>query len=95
MKDKENLELTKGSKYKIISLGGKENILESEGYFQGYINIGVDEIGLLIQLNEKHKNMEDKIRIIPLHVILAIDILDAKPNNNNEKEKEIPNYVGW
>ena len=93
MKDKENMELTKGSKYKIISLGGKENVLESEGYFQGYINIGVDEIGLLIELDEKHDDMENKIRIIPLHVILAIDILDAKPNED-DKEKEMPHYVG-
>ena len=94
MKDRENMELTKGSKYKIISLGGKENILESEGYFQGYINIGVDEIGLLIELDEKHDDMENKIRIIPLHVILAIDILDAKPNDDDDKEKEMPHYVG-
>jgi len=93
MKEKTNLELTIGSKYKIFSLGGKENILESEGYFEGYINIGVDEIGLLLKLSENHGNMFNKIRIIPLHVILAIDILDAKPNDNNE-EKEMPNYVG-
>ena len=38
--------------------------------------------------------MVNKIRIIPLHVILAIDILDAKPNNDNDGEKEMPNYVG-
>jgi len=42
MKEKVNMELTNGSKYKIFSLGGKENILESEGYFEGYINVGVD-----------------------------------------------------
>jgi hypothetical protein len=94
MKEKEHMELTKGSKYKIISLGGKENVLETEGYFEGYINVGVDEIGLLIKLNEKHEYMENKIRIIPLHVILAIDILDAKPNNDGDDEKEIPHYVG-
>jgi hypothetical protein len=94
MKDRENMELTKGSKYKIFSLGGKENILESEGFFQGYINVGVDEIGLLIKLSEKHEDMVNKIRIIPLHVILAIDILDAKPNNDYDGEKEMPHYVG-
>ena len=94
MKEKVNIELTTGSKYKIFSLGGKENTLESEGYFEGYISIGVDEIGLLIKLCEKHGDMVNKIRIIPLHVILAIDILDAKPNNDNDGEKEMPNYVG-
>ncbi len=94
MSDKVNLELTNGSKYKIFSLGGRDNILESEGFFEGYINVGVDEIGLLIKLSEKHGDMENKIRIIPLHVILAIDILEAKPNNNDNSDKEMPHYVG-
>jgi hypothetical protein len=93
MKEKVNMELTNGSKYKIFSLGGKENILESEGYFEGYINVGVDEIGIILKLSEKHGDMENKIRIIPLHVILAIDVLDAKPNHD-ESEKEMPHYVG-
>ena len=94
MEDKNKLELTQGSKYKIFSLGGKENTLESEGFFEGYLNIGVDEIGLLLKLSENHGDMMNKIRIIPLHVILAIDILDAKPNNKNDDEKEMPHYVG-
>ena len=94
MEEKNKLELTQGSKYKIFSLGGKENILESEGYFEGYLNIGVDEIGLLLKLSENHGDMMNKIRIIPLHVILAIDIIDAKPNNKTDDEKEMPHYVG-
>ena len=94
MREKVNLELTTGSKYKIFSLGGKEHILESEGYFEGYISIGVDEIGLLLKLSEIHGEMVNKIRIIPLHVILAIDILEAKPNDDNNGEKEMPHYVG-
>ena len=94
MEEKINLELTTGSKYKIFSLGGKDNILESEGYFEGYINIGVDEIGLLLKLSEKHGEMINKIRIIPLHVILAIDVLEAKPNKNNNDEREMSHYVG-
>ena len=94
MKNKENMELTTGSKYNIFSLGGRENVLETEGFFEGYINVGVDEIGLLIKLSEKHEHMVNKIRIIPLHVILAIDILEAKPNNNKDDEREIPRYVG-
>ena len=94
MEEKNKLELTQGSKYKIFSLGGKEHLLESEGYFEGYLNIGVDEIGLLLKLSEIHGDMVNKIRIIPLHVILAIDILDAKPNNKTDDEKEMPHYVG-
>ena len=94
MSKKAEMEVTVGSEYKIMSLGGKENILESEGIFEGYATVGMDEIGLLMRLNEKHGDMNGKIRIVPLHVILAIDVLDAKPNRKKEDSKEMPNYVG-
>ena len=94
MSKKADMDLTIGSEYRIMSLGGKDHILESEGIFDGYITIGMDEIGLLIRLNEKHNDMNGKIRIIPLHVILAIDVLDAKPDDEKNDEKEMPNYVG-
>ena len=94
MRKKAEMEVTIGSKYKIISLGGKENVLESEGIFEGYATVGMDEIGLLMRLNEKHGDMQGKIRIVPLHVILAIDVLDAKPDEMAEDDKEMSHYVG-
>ena len=94
MSKKAEMEVTVGSEYKIMSLGGKENILESEGIFEGYATVGMDEIGLLMRLNEKHGDMTGKIRIVPLHVILAIDVLDAKPDNDSEDDKEMSHYVG-
>ena len=94
MSKKVDMALTIGSEYRIISLGGKEHVLESEGIFDGYITVGMDEIGLLIKLNEKHNELNGKIRIIPLHVILAIDVLDAKPDDGKNEDKEMPHYVG-
>jgi len=94
MSKKAEMEVTIGSKYKIISLGGKDNVLESEGIFEGYATVGMDEIGLLMRLNKKHGDMNGKIRIVPLHVILAIDVIDAKPNDGHEDDKEMPHYVG-
>ena len=94
MSKKADMELTKGSEYKVISLGGKDHVLESEGIFEGYLSVGMDEIGLLMKLNEKHGDMKGKIRIVPLHAILAIDILDAKPDDMDDDEKEMPHYVG-
>ena len=94
MSKKADMDLTIGSEYRILSLGGKEHVLESEGIFDGYITIGMDEIGLLIKLNEKHNDLNGKIRIIPLHVILSIDVLSAKPDDGENDEKEMPNYVG-
>jgi hypothetical protein len=94
MSKKAEMEITIGSEYKIISLGGKDNVLESEGIFEGYATVGMDEIGLLMRLNEKHGGMNGKIRIIPLHVILAIDVLDAKPDVGIDDDKEMSHYVG-
>ena len=89
-----NVELTEGSKYKIISIGGKDKPLETQGVFKGYISLGIDEIGLLINLDKNHNEMKGKIRIIPLHAILAIDVLEVKHNDKMNAEKERPNYVG-
>lgn len=88
------MELTEGSTYKIISIGARDKILETEGIFKGFISIGVDETGLLMELSKNHGNMEGKIRIVPLHVILLIDVLDAKENQNKEDNKGISHYVG-
>jgi hypothetical protein len=91
---KNKMELTEGSVYKITSLGGREKLLETEGTFKGFISIGVDETGLLIELSQSHGDMAGKIRIVPLHVLLLIDILDAKENEKKDDYKGISHYVG-
>lgn len=92
--EKDKVELTEGSVYKITSLGGREQLLETEGIFKGFISIGVDETGVLMELNKNHGEMAGKIRIVPLHVILLIDVLDAKENNKKEDYKGMSHYVG-
>lgn len=92
--DDKKVELTEGSVYKITSLGGHDKLFETEGTFKGFINIGVDETGLLMELNKNHGEMTGKIRIVPLHVILLIDILDAKTNEKKDDSKEMSHYVG-
>ena len=69
--NKENkLELTEGSEYKITSLGSRDNLIESYGVFKGFISIGVDETGVLMELNSSHGELAGRLRIIPLHVVL-------------------------
>jgi len=94
MIDKEKMELTEGSIYKITSLGGREQLLETEGVFKGFISIGVDETGLLMEMSEYHGENAGKIRIVPLHVILLIDILETKENEKKDDSKEMSHYVG-
>jgi len=94
MDKKLDIELTEGSEYKITSLGGRDHSIETEGTFKGFMSIGVDEVGLLMELGKSHNNMAGKIRIVPLHVILAIDVLEAKPNVKKNSDKETAHYVG-
>jgi hypothetical protein len=94
MIDGKKMELTEGSKYKIISIGARDSVIETEGTFKGFISIGVDETGLLMDLSKSHGKMAGKIRIIPLHVILLIDVLDAKENKIKDEYKGISHYVG-
>ncbi|UCH71624.1 MAG: hypothetical protein JSW62_04295 [Thermoplasmatales archaeon] len=94
MNEKNKVELTEGSEYKIYSLGGKDRFLETEGVFYGFISIGVDETGLLIKLNNSHGTMAGKTRIVPLHAILAIDVLKAEENEKKDDDKQMSHYVG-
>jgi hypothetical protein len=88
MEKKEDWKLTEGSRYKIISIGGRDSSLETEGIFKGYATIGIEEAGLVIELTTEHGDDKEKLRIVPLHAILAIDVLDAKENESTEDAKE-------
>ncbi len=90
---KENLKLTEGSRYKIISIGSRENPLETDGVFKGFANLGIDEGALIMELTETHGEMNGIKRLVPLHAILAIDILDAKEHSKKE-DKETHHYYG-
>ena len=94
MNKEDKMEITVGSVYKITSLGARENVIETEGTFKGFISIGVDETGLLMELSSTHGEMAGRVRIVPLHVILLIDILDAKENEEKEDDKGMAHYVG-
>jgi hypothetical protein len=88
MDRKEDWKLIEGSRYKIISIGGRDSSLETEGMFRGYATIGIEEAGLVMELNTEHKDSGEKLRIIPLHAILAIDVLDVKRHEGRDEEKE-------
>ena len=93
--EKENkLELTEGSEYKITSLGSRDSLIETSGVFKGFISVGVDETGVLMELNSSHGDMAGRMRIVPLHVILLIDILNVKENEKKDDSREMSHYVG-
>ena len=83
-RDKEEVEvrLTKGSKYRLTTIGTRQENLVTSGEFRGYTSIGSDE-GICIKMDKSHGDLEGKTRVIPTHMILAIDLVDQK----EEKEK--------
>jgi hypothetical protein len=94
MSKKEDVKLTEGSRYRIISIGGRDIALETEGVFKGFATLGIDEGGLLMELSENHGDLQGKTRIVPLHAVLAIDILDAKKHDKKEDVKDTNHYYG-
>ncbi len=72
-------QLTKGSKYRIISASSTDENFTTVGILEGFITMG-EEPALLIRMDDENKNM----RIIPVNAILMIDIIE----HNEEKEKE-------
>jgi hypothetical protein len=94
MDKKENMKLTEGSLYKILSIGGREHPLETEGIFKGYANLSIEESGLLIELSNNHGELQGKTRIIPIHAVLAVDLLDIKEDDNKEDTKDTHHYYG-
>lgn len=91
MNKKDDFKLIEGSRYTIISIGGRDCSLETDGVFRGYAGIGIDEAGLLMELTSQDKEAA-KLRIIPLHAILAIDVYDVHDGGKEEEKKETNLY---
>ncbi len=77
--------LTVGSQYRIKSLESRDAPLISHGKFLGYTSIGNDE-GLCIELDESYKDMSGRVRVIPMHMIVCIDIIKAKEKKDEKKK---------
>ena len=92
MDKKEDWKLIEGSRYKIISIGGRDSSIETEGIFKGYATIGIEEAGLVIDLCPEHDKSEEKLRIVPLHAILLIDVLDAKKHERKDEDRELSGH---
>ncbi|MEM0493354.1 MAG: hypothetical protein QXS02_05325 [Candidatus Thermoplasmatota archaeon] len=94
MNKKEELKITEGSKYRIYSIGGRDEPLETEGVCKGFISLGIDEGGVIIELGPVHKEKQGILRVIPIHTILAVEILDEQKHEVREDEKDSAHYYG-
>jgi len=85
------ISLTNGSRYIITSLGNKDRSMVTKGIFRGYTVVGnVD--GVCIELDKSHGGLKGKIRVLPSHMILSIDIIDAARPKPQVQEESIERY---
>lgn len=76
IKDKDIIVLSVGSKYRIKSLEARDKPLITSGKFLGYTAIGHDE-GMCIEMDSTHEDKVGKVRVIPTHAIVSLDIIEA------------------
>lgn len=91
-KNKISSALTEGSHYLVKSLATREKLLETRGFFEGYITLGRGH-ALRVRLDDSHGEDESEIRIIPSHMITSIDILEEK-ESSEEDESTSSSYFG-
>lgn len=85
-KKDEAIVLTPGSLYKIKSLEAKDKPMETVGIFKGYAAIAHDT-AVVMQLEKQLNDESSRIRLIPAHMILSIDVLKAE-EEKEEAEKD-------
>lgn len=81
--------LTKGSRYRITSMETRDKPLISHGIFRGYAAVGPDD-ALCVELDSSHAELSGKIRLIPAHMVIAIDVVEQA---EEKKEKEKPGQM--
>jgi hypothetical protein len=82
--------LTLGSKYHVRSLASREAVLETRGTFRGVVSVGTID-GIAMELAEG--DMKGKVRVIPTHMVLSIDILEAVKTEEEDAEDPHMHYT--
>lgn len=85
MEQNDDIVLTKGSRYRITSMETRDKPLITHGVFRGYAAVGPDD-GFCIELDGSHAELAGRIRIIPCHMVISIDVV-AQAEERKEKEK--------
>ncbi|HID74192.1 MAG TPA: hypothetical protein EYP43_03980 [Thermoplasmata archaeon] len=81
-----DLNLIPESRYRITSLASRDDPLVTEGLFKGFSHVGNGVVAIAIDTDEGLR------RIIPTHMILAIDVISVPETVEEEDEKESRAY---
>ncbi len=94
LKDNAQFQMTIGSKYRIRSLESRDKPLITQGTFKGYTAFGHTD-AVCMELDKSHNEDAGRTRVIPGHMILAIDVLSAaKETKSKEEEDNTSRYFG-
>ena len=82
-----DFQLTPGSRYLVKSVLTRESVQETEGTFKGVTTVGTSD-SLVMEVGPK--GGKGKLRILPTHMIVSIDVLEtvAKPEAQKKRGGE-------
>jgi hypothetical protein len=93
-KEEEEVKLIEGSEYEVQSLGSREAPFVTKGTFRGYTMVGGHAEAVCIELDKSHKRLAGKMRVIPSHMVLTIDIIkEAKEEEEEEDDSASRSYM--
>lgn len=92
-KKEESFQLSAGSYYLVRSLESRDKALETRGEFRGYVSMG-QETAIVIELDESHGEDRGRLRYIPLHMILCVEVLRTVETRDEPKEQTEAVYFG-
>lgn len=90
-KAEEIIGLTKGSRYRVLSKGSGDQPLESVGVFKGYTAFGHDS-ALSLLMDAEREGEPGRTRLIPCLTVLAVDVIEFKPEEKVEEKDEVKVY---
>ena len=79
--------ITIGSKYRIMSASNGDQTLVSVGEFRGYAAFS-NETALVLRLDDSEGQEGGRIRFLPYHAIVAIDVLELAPKKVQEQKDD-------
>jgi len=82
----EDLNLVPESRYRIESLASRDNPMVTEGTFKGLLHVGNGIVAIAIDMDDGMR------RVIPTHMILAIDILSVPEPVEDEEDNDMKSY---
>ena len=85
--------LTRGSKWKVVSSGGHGEPIVSSGIFKGYVAFGHDS-AISIELDPSHGEDAGRVRVIPCAVVLSLDLIAIKREEEEKGGEERGVYFG-